>query len=63
MFKKIEQLFLDLENWLIQKIDCEGNYDSTLPIEIYMMNMYPAEYTIYLLLQEYMENKAVKEGE
>lgn len=61
MFKKLEQLFLDLENWLIQKVDSDGNYDPSIPIENYMMAMFPTEYAIYNLLNDYMEKKANEE--
>lgn len=61
MFKKIQELFYDLENWLIQKIDCEGDYDESMPIETYMMAMYPTEYALYTLINDYLEKKAAEQ--
>lgn len=58
MFKKVEQLMIDLENWLVQKIDCDPEYDSYKTMEHYMMAVCPNEYALYHVLNNYLNRKA-----
>jgi hypothetical protein len=54
MFEKIENLYLEISNWLIQKIDADPNYKD--PVEQYLIGAAPDEYALFKALEQ-MLNK------
>ena len=49
MFKKIEELYFDISNYLIQKLDC-GDYDHSMFVDDYLNAVDPDIYALYKVL-------------
>lgn len=50
MLRKIEELYLEISNLLIQNIDADENY--TDPVDDYLMRTNPDEYALYKALEK-----------
>ena len=50
MLRKIEELYLEISNLLIQNIDADENY--TDPVDEYLMRTNPDEYALYKALDK-----------
>ena len=50
MLERIEDLYLEISNWLIQKIDADPNYKD--PVDQYLMGAAPDEYALYKALEQ-----------
>ena len=60
MMKSIKELYCDLENWLIQNIDSDPNYNPSCAFTEYANMMFPNEYALYNAIEQYINNKEDK---
>ena len=57
MYNKIEEFYLDLQNWIIQAIDADPEYYDYDNVEDYLNTKYPKEFKLYNALENYINNK------
>ena len=60
MMKTIKELFCDLENWIIQTVDSDPNYNPSCAFTEYASRVFPTEYALYTALENYISNKEGK---
>ena len=56
MYNRIYDLYCDVSNYLIQKLDAEG-FDESEPVEQYLKVNDPDMYAIYCVLDAYINKK------
>ena len=56
MFNRIEELYLELQNWIIQAIDADPEYYYYDNVEDYLNTKYPKEFKLYNTLESYINN-------
>lgn len=56
MFNRIEELYLELQNWIIQAIDADPEYYNYDNVEDYLNTKYPKEFKLYNTLESYINN-------
>ena len=59
MMKSLKEIYCDLENWLIQMIDADPDYDYSPNCSFteYANAMFPNEYALYMAIANYIESK------
>lgn len=59
MMKSLKEIYCDLENWLIQMIDADPDYDYSPSCSFteYANAMFPNEYALYMAIANYIESK------